>query len=62
MSEKMIERAKFKIGLREKIILLLLQVLLPFVLYLAINLDNSPLGIGAASLLALSMIILVVFG
>ena len=59
----MVEAKKvIKIGLREKIILLLLQVLLPFVLYLAINLDNPPLGIGAASLLALSMIILVVFG
>jgi hypothetical protein len=59
----MVEAKKvIKIGLREKIILLLLQVLLPLVLYLAINQDNPSLGIGAAILLALSMIVLVIFG
>lgn len=51
-----------KIGLKEKTILLLLQVLLPFVLYIAINLDSLPLGIGAGILLALSMLVLVLFG
>jgi len=51
-----------KIGLREKIILLFLQILLPFVMYLAINLNALLLGIGAGILLVLSMLTLVVFG
>ena len=51
-----------KIGLREKIILLGLQVLLPFVLYLAIRLDNLPLGIGVGIFLVLCMLTLVLFG
>lgn len=51
-----------KIGLREKIGLLLLQVFLPFVLYLAIELNSLPLGIGAGILLLISMLILVLFG
>jgi hypothetical protein len=59
----MVETKKVnKIGLREKIILLVLQVMLPFVLYIAINLDSLPLGIGAGILLALSMLVLVMFG
>ncbi len=51
-----------EIRLREKIILLFLQVMLPFVLYLAINLDSLPLGVGAAVLLVLTMLTLVLFG
>lgn len=51
-----------KVGLREKVVVLFLQILLPFVLYLAINWDSLPLGIGAGILLALSMLVLVLFG
>ena len=58
----MIEKSKFTIGLREKIVLLGLQIALPFVLYLAIEMDNLPLGIGAGIFLALSMLVLVLLG
>ena len=51
-----------KIGLREKIILLLLQVLLPFVMIIAINQELQPLGFAAGILLIISMLILVMFG
>ena len=50
------------IGLRGKVVVLFLQILLPFVLYLAINLDSLPLGIGAGVLLVFSMLYLVIFG
>jgi len=58
----MIEKSKFTIGLREKIVILGLQIALPFVLYLAIDLESLPLGIGAGVFLAMSMLVLVVFG
>lgn len=51
-----------KIGMREKIVLLGLQVVLPFVLYLAIEMDSMPLGIGAGVILVLSMLALVLLG
>lgn len=61
-SQELVEKSKIiKIGLREKIILMGLQILLPFALYLAINLDSLPLGIAAGTLLVLSMLALVVF-
>lgn len=50
------------IGLKEKVILLFFQIVLPFVLYLAINLGSLVLGIGAGALLVFSMLVLVVFG
>ena len=57
------EEKKFiQIGLREKIILLFLQILLPFVMYIAINMNALFLGISAGILLVLSMLMLVVFG
>ncbi len=51
-----------KIGLREKIALLLLQILLPFVLYLAVKMANQSLEIAVAIMFGLSMLTLVVFG
>ena len=57
------EEEKFlKVGLKEKIILLVLQVMLPFVMYIAIDREIQPLGITAAILLTVSMLVLVVFG
>jgi hypothetical protein len=59
----MIDTKKFKkIGLRSKILLMGLQIFLPFVLYLAIRMGIRPLGIAVGVLLALSMLVMVVFG
>ena len=51
-----------KVGLREKVVILFLQIALPFVLYFAIIWDSLLLGIGTGVLLVLSMLYLVVFG
>jgi hypothetical protein len=58
-----VEKSKIlKIGLREKIILLVLQIALPFILYGAIKSGSGPLGLMVGVLLALSMLVLILLG
>ena len=51
-----------KIGLNEKIILLVLQILLPFVLYVALKAGSEPLGLTVGILFALSVLVLILLG
>jgi hypothetical protein len=51
-----------KIGLKEKILLMGMQILLPFVLYGAMKSGSEPLGLTIGILLALSMLVLILLG
>jgi len=51
-----------KIGLKEKILLMGLQILLPFVLYVALKAGSEPLGLTIGVLMALSMLVLILMG
>jgi hypothetical protein len=51
-----------KIGLKEKILLMGLQIALPFVLYGALKAGSEPLGLTIGILLALSMLVLILLG
>lgn len=59
MSETAIKEAKQN---TIRIILLVAQILLPFGLYLALEWGNLPLAIVIATLLCVSMAVLVLFG
>jgi len=60
---KLVDKSKIlNIGLREKIILLVLQIVLPFVLYGALKAGSEPLGLTIGILLALSMLVLILLG
>jgi len=57
-----VKKNKFwKIGHRGKISLLILQILLPFVLYIALKGGNRPLEALIGIVLALSMLVLILF-
>ncbi len=58
MTEKTMEKSK----LRARILLLALQVLLPFGLYLAMQWGSQPLAVAVSALLGLSMLGLVWLG
>jgi hypothetical protein len=51
-----------KIGLKEKILLMGLQIALPFILYGALKAGSEPLGLTIGILLALSMPVLILLG
>lgn len=60
---KLVEKSKIlKIWLMEKIILLVLQIALPFVLYGAMKAGSEALGLTIGVLLALSMLVLILLG